>query len=67
MTYADFKKKLERIDEILNGAGIPEDEVEIGINDHEKKAWSIDALNVMVDIKDTDHNPENAYIVIVSE
>ena len=67
MTYADFKKKIERIDEILKSAGISEELMKIGINDHEKRAWNISSLNVAVDLNDNEFNPENAYIVIVSE
>ena len=65
MMYNEFKKKLERIDNILKAAGISEDSVEIGINDHEKKAWSIDALNLSVEVEKAD--PENCYILIISE
>ena len=67
MTYKEFKKKLERIDAILAGAGISEDNVEIGINDHEKRAWSISSLNANIDIDANELKSEKTFILIVSE
>ena len=65
MRYNEFKKKLERIDAIIQGAGIDEENVEIGINDHEKRAFSIDSINLSIEVEKAD--PENCYILIVSE
>lgn len=67
MTYSEFKKKLERIDAILAGAGISEGDVEIGINDHDKRAWSISSLSTSVDIDANELKSERAVILIVSE
>lgn len=64
MVYSEFKKKITKIDEILKASGLDESEVEIGITDHENKAWDIKKLNLSVDVNE--ENPET-YVIIVSE
>ena len=66
MNYAEFKKKLERIDSILAGAGIAEDKVEIGV-DHEKNLYDINNLNMEININENEHNPDETYIVIIAK
>lgn len=67
MTYGEFNKMLDRINTIIKNARINEDDVEIGINDHEKRAFDISSISMNIGIENSEGNPEKIYIIIASE
>lgn len=66
MNYSAFKKSLEKIDEIIKGSGMSEEDIEIGVCNSENNAFDIKKINFSVDINteiDTLEN-NNGYVVI---